>query len=369
MDKIFVTQSSMPPIEEYIEMIKPLWNSKILTNMGCLHNKLEIDLTNYLKVKNLSMMVNGHMALEMALTAFKFPKGGEVITTPFTFISTTHAIVRNGLKPVFCDIKMSDYTIDEDKIEELITENTVAIVPVHVYGQVCNVEKIEAIAKKYNLKVIYDASHAFNVEYKGKGIGIWGDASTFSFHATKVFHTIEGGAVAFNNPQLYEVLRDLKNFGIRSEEVVSEVGANAKMNEFSAAMGLCNLRHINDEIQKRKKIVNTYRNLLKDVSGIRFLPESEEIKSNYAYFSILIDETKFGKTRDDIYDYLRTKEIYSRKYFFPLTSDEACFRNRYKSENLNNARYVAKRILVLPLYADLQVEDVEIIVNYILSMK
>ena len=205
-EKILVTQSSMPPYEEYIEAIKPLWDSHWLTNMGKYHKELEEKLRAYLDVPELSLMVNGHMALELAIQAFNFPEGSEVITTPFTFISTTHAIVRNRLKPVFCDVKLSDGTIDETKIEDLITEKTVAIVPVHVYGNVCNIEEIQRIADKYNLKVIYDAAHAFGVKYKGKGIGSYGDASVFSFHATKVFNTIEGGAVAFSDHKIYEKL-------------------------------------------------------------------------------------------------------------------------------------------------------------------
>lgn len=357
-DKILVTRSSMPPIEEYIEMIRPLWESHWLTNMGKLHKALESELREYLKVPGLSLFVNGHMALEMAIAAMHFPQGSEVITTPFTFISTTHAIVRNGLQPVFCDIK-DDYTIDEDKIEELVTDKTVAIVPVHVYGQICNVEKIRLIAEKYNLKVIYDASHAFGEAYRGESVGNFGQASTFSFHATKVYNTIEGGAVCFSNPDLYTTLYNLKNFGIRSEEVVAEVGANAKMNEFAAAMGLCNLKHIEEEIGKRKKIVEKYRELLGDVPGLRILQEQTDVKSNYAYFPVLIEEKEFGRTRDQVYDLLRTYDIYSRKYFYPLTSDQACFRNRYRDFPLHRARYVSARVLVLPLYADLPSDDVE----------
>lgn len=363
MNKILVTQSSMPSFEEYTEMIKPLWDSHWLTNMGQYHQRLEEELKDFLKVKQLSLMVNGHMALEMAIAAMKFPEGAEVITTPFTFISTTHAIVRNGLKPVFCDIKQSDYTIDETKIEELITEKTVAIVPVHVYGNMCAVKEISNIAQKYNLKVIYDAAHAFGVTYEGEGAGVFGDASTFSFHATKVFNTIEGGAVAFSNPDMEHVLYNLKNFGIRSEEVVAEVGANAKMNEFSAAMGLCNLRHIEEEIKKRKCIVEKYEELLKDVKGITYLAVQDEVERNYAYFPILIDENEFGKTRDEVYDLLKEKEVYSRKYFYPITADQACFRNKYREISLDVARYVAKRILVLPLYADLSLKQVEYIVE------
>lgn len=368
MKKILVTQSSMPSYEEFVEMIKPLWETHWLTNMGILHKQLEKELKDYLAVSELSLMVNGHLALELAITAMKFPRGSEVITTPFTFISTTHAIVRNGLKPVFCDIKMSDYTIDEEKIEELITEKTVAIVPVHVYGNICAVEKIQKIAEKYNLKVIYDAAHAFGVKYKGIGVGNFGNASIFSFHATKVFNTIEGGAVSFNNPELYTTLYNLKNFGIRSEEVVAEVGANAKMNEFSAAMGLCNLKHIDEEIEKRKCVVEHYKKILHGVDGIRILEDSPDFTKNYAYFPILIDEERFPKTRDEVYTELRQNEIYSRKYFYPLASEQACFRNKYRNLDLQNARYVSERILVLPLYADLELTEVDRIAE-IMCMK
>lgn len=363
MAKIYVTRPSMPSWEEYTEMIKPLWDSRWLTNMGDLHKRLEQELKDYLNLNGISLMVNGHMALELAISAMKFPRGAEVITTPFTFISTTHAIVRNGLKPVFCDIKESDYTIDEEKIEALITEKTVAIIPVHVYGRVCHVERIRQIAEKYNLKVIYDASHAFGVTYQGQGIGTFGNASTFSFHATKLFHTIEGGAVSFQNPEMYSTLYNLKNFGIRSEEVVAEVGANAKMNEFSAAMGICNLRHIQCEIAKRKKIVEKYRELLAPVEGVHYLEEQPHVKSNYGYFPVLIDEEVFGRTRNQVYEKFREHDIYSRKYFYPLTSDQACFRNKYKSVPLKNARYISERILVLPLYADLEIDKVEEIVG------
>lgn len=270
-EKILVTQSSMPPYEEYIEAIKPLWESHWLTNMGTYHKELEEELKQYLGVPELSLMVNGHMALEMAIQAFDFPEDSEVITTPFTFVSTTHAIVRNRLKPVFCDVKMSDGTIDETKIEDLITEKTVAIVPVHVYGNVCNVEAIQEIADKYNLKVIYDAAHAFGVKYKGVGIGNYGDASVFSFHATKVFNTIEGGAVAFSDHKIYEKLYNLKNFGIRGEELVVAVGANAKMNEFAAIMGLCNLKYLNHAMEERKMKDAYYREKLRQIQGIQFL--------------------------------------------------------------------------------------------------
>lgn len=353
--KILVTKSSMPPYEEYAEMIKRLWDSHWITNMGEYHVQLEKKLIDFLKVSNVSLMSNGHMALELAIQAMDLPRGSEVITTAFTFVSTTHAIVRNGLKPVFCDINTDDFTIDVSKIEELITENTSAIIPVHVYGNLCDVDEIKRIADKYRLKVIYDAAHAFGVEKKGIGVGNFGDASIFSFHATKVFNTIEGGAVTFEKKEIGEKLYNLKNFGIRSEELVVDIGANAKMNEFEAAMGICNLNHINEEIAKRKRVVEWYEENLSKVNTICLPIKTTNQKNNYAYFPILIG--KEGK-RDYIYDELKKNNIYSRKYFYPLTSDQACFKNKYKSINLDNARYVSRNILVLPLYADLERKNV-----------
>lgn len=250
-EKILVTRSSMPSLEEYVEMIKPIWDTHWLTNMGENHNKLQEQLQEYLQVDGVSLFTNGHLALELLIQAMELT--GEVITTPFTFASTTHAIVRNGLTPVFCDIDPETYTMDAEKIESLITEKTSAILPVHVYGNVCNVQEIEKIAKRHNLKVIYDAAHAFGVKVGEKGIGAFGDASMFSFHATKVFNTIEGGAIAYSEAALEDKLYNLKNFGIADEETIESIGSNAKMNEFQAAMGLCNLLHITEEIQKRKK--------------------------------------------------------------------------------------------------------------------
>lgn len=355
--KIMVTQPSMPPFEEYAEAIRPLWDSCWLTNMGEYHRRLEAELKTYLDVPELSLMVNGHMALELAIQAFGFPENSEVITTPFTFISTTHAIVRNHLKPVFCDVKAEDGTMDETKIEDLITENTVAIVPVHVYGNICNIEEIQRIAEKYNLKVVYDAAHAFGVKYKGKGIGNYGDAAIFSFHATKVFNTIEGGAVTFSDHKLYEKLYNLKNFGIRNEELVAEVGANAKMNEFAAIMGLCNLRHIEEAMAARRKLHDWYTEELQEAEGIRFLAQNRNADKNYAYFPVIVEET-YPLSRDELYNRLKEREIYPRKYFYPLTSDQACFKNKYKILKLDTARGLSGKVLVLPIYEKMEQEAV-----------
>ncbi len=360
-EKVFVTKSSMPPFEEYVAEIKELWDSHILTNMGSKHKELEKQLVEYLGVQNISLMVNGHMALELAIQAMNL--NGEVITTPFTFASTTHAIVRNGLTPVFCDINPETFTIDVNKIEELITDKTSAIIPVHVYGSICDVDAIEKIARKYNLKVIYDAAHAFGETYKGKGVGNYGDASMFSFHATKVFNTIEGGAVSFANEKYGLDLYRLKNFGIRGPETVDFVGANAKMNEFQAAMGLCNLRYLKREIEKRKKIFEYYEEKLLDIQGIQLMKRQKDVEYNYAYFPVVFDEAKYGKTRDEIHEMLLAENIYTRKYFYPLTNSYDCFGGKYDVKKTPIAARISKSVLTLPLYADLDIEVVNKICN------
>lgn len=365
--KTLVTRSSMPPFEEYVEKIKPLWESVWLTNNGALHQQFEQELKNYLKVSGISLMTNGHMALELALQALGVTgqdEDGEVITTPFTFASTTHAIVRNRLKPVFCDIRRDNYTIDASKIEALITDKTKAILAVHVYGSPCDVYTIGEIAGKYNLKVIYDAAHAFGVRIKkgadDPGIAEFGDASMLSFHATKVFHTIEGGAVTFSSPQTGDRLYRLKNFGIMSETEVDYVGANAKMDEFRAAMGLCNLKYIDREIQKRKVKVERYRANLKGARGITLLPEQEGVISNYAYFPVLIED-EFPKTRDEIYAELQEENIFTRRYFYPLTSQYSCYKGKFDAFQTPVAEEIAERVLCLPLFADLPEETIDTI--------
>lgn len=367
MKKILVTQTSMPPYEEYIEEIRDIWNSHWLTNMGPKHNQLESRLRDYLSVDNISLFTNGHNALELCLQAMNL--SGEVITTPFTFASTTHAIVRNGLTPVFCDINPIDYTMDVSKIEALITDRTTAIVPVHVYGHVCNVEEIERIAKKYGLKVIYDAAHVFGVRYKDKGIGSYGDASMFSFHATKVYHTIEGGAVCYHNEELGRELYKLRDFGIKDAETVDGIGSNAKMNEFVAAMGLCTLRHVDEEIVKRKRVVECYRNNLTGIEGIQLPPIQNDVIPNYAYFPIVINEDVFGATRNEVYERLADNNIHARKYFYPLTSAFDAYHGRFDVNRTPVALHISKRVLTLPLYSNLPLEDVERICIIILSTR
>lgn len=365
--RILVTRSSMPTYEEYIEEIKDIWDSRWLTNMGIKHQTLQKQLIEYLNVDCVELLTNGHMALELTMQALDLQ--GEVITTPFTFASTTHAIVRNGLKPVFCDINPLDFTMDVDKIESLITEKTCAIVPVHVYGNVCNVEKIERIGKKYGLKVIYDAAHTFGVKYKGKGIGNYGDVSCFSFHATKVFNSIEGGAVCFKDKSFGEEIYRLKNFGINGPEEVNGVGANAKMNEFCAAMGICNLRHVDKEINKRKKIYECYEVNLRNIEGIQINQKQKDVEPNYAYFPVLFDEEKFGASRNDVIEALALEGIGARKYFYPLTNAFACFRGKYDVNQTPMAVRVSESVLTLPLYADLQIEDVERICEIIIKQR
>ena len=368
MSKILVTRSSMPPMEEYMDEIKSIWDSHWLTNMGEKHEKLTEQLEEYLGVEQVSLFSNGHMALELGLQAMNI-SGGEVITTPFTFASTTHAIVRNGMKPVFCDIREDDYTMDVSKIESLITDKTVGIVPVHVYGNICDVEGIERLAKKYGLKVFYDAAHAFGETYKGRGVGSFGDASMFSFHATKVYNTIEGGAVCFSDPEFGRKLYRLKNFGIRTAETVDAIGANAKMNEFQAAMGLCNLRHVDEEISKRKEVVERYRERLENIPGIKLNPIQKEVKSNYAYFPVVFDEREFGFTRNEVSDALMEQDIFSRKYFYPLTNTFDCYKNQCDVNETPIALKISKRVLTLPLYAELALEEVDKICDVIIGMK
>ena len=364
---IYVTESSMPPFEEFVEEIKSIWDTHRLTNMGPKHEQLRAALKEYLGVEGIDLVTNGHMALELTLQAMNLR--GEVITTPFTFISTTHAIVRNGLEPVFCDVDPDDFTIDVRKLESLITDRTSAIVPVHVYGNICNVEEIDRIAKKYGLKVIYDAAHVFGCTYKGRGIGSYGDASCFSFHATKVFNTVEGGAVTFQNPEFWREIYKLKNFGIRDEETVLGVGANAKMNELCAAMGICNLKNIEQAISRRGEVARWYREKLENVPGLKLSPVQPDVKTNYSYFPVVFDEKVFGCSRNEVKEELEKRNIYARKYFYPLTSEAYCYEGMFNVDDTPVARYISRRVLTLPLYPSLQKEDVDLICDIILSQK
>lgn len=368
-NKILVTRSSMPPFEEYCKEIAPIWESRWLTNNGAKCKQLSSSLCTYLKVDNVELFVNGHSALECALEALELGQDGrnEVITTPFTFASTTNAIIRKGLKPVFCDIRPTDYTMDPCRIESLITEKTCAIVPVHVYGNVCNDEKIEEVAQHYGLKVVYDAAHAFGIEKDGVSVARYGDASMFSFHATKVYHSIEGGCVCFSDPNLAEPLSQWRNFGIADEESCAHTGGNAKMNEFAAAMGICSLRHVDEEIAKRKQVAECYFELLTDVPGLSLCVPPENIKHNYAYMPVVVDPDVFGATRDDVFEGLADHGIGARKYFYPLTSDFECCRNAFPHGNTSVADRIARQVITLPMYADLVPEDVEKICGIVVS--
>ena len=355
----------MPDFEEYMEEIRPIWDSHWLTNMGPKHAEFAQALRDFLGVERLDLFTNGHMAIELTLQAMGLQ--GEVITTPYTFASTTHAIVRNGLEPVFCDIDPETFTLDPAKIEERITEKTCAILPVHVYGNICDTEGIEAVARKHGLKVIYDACHTFGETVNGKGTGIFGDVSCFSFHATKVFNTIEGGAACFREEELGKKLYELKNFGIHGPEEVSAVGANAKMNEFCAAMGLCNLRHVEAEIEKRKSADARYRTHLEGVPGLQLNAVQPGVKPNYGYFPVLFDPETFGADRDQVFAALEAQGIGARKYFYPLTSAFTAFHGKYDPAETPAALRVSEQVLTLPMYADLEPADIDRICDIVLQ--
>ncbi len=367
MSQIFVTRSSMPELSEYVKEIAPIWDSHWLTNMGPKHKELQGALKDFLDVEHIDLLTNGHMALELTLQAMNLQ--GEVITTPFTFASTTHAIVRNGLTPVFCDVDPVTYTMDASKIERLITDRTSAILPVHVYGNICAVEEIERLAKKYELKVLYDAAHAFGETYCGTGVGNFGNASCFSFHATKVFNSIEGGAVCFRDEQLGRTLYELKNFGIHGPEEVVGVGANAKMNEFCAAMGLCNLRHVEAEIEKRRQVVERYRERLEGIEGLQLNVVQKNVKSNYAYFPVVFEPKYFGASRAEVFEALAKDGIGARKYFYPLTNTFEAFHRRYDVSKTPVALHVSRGVLTLPLYAELTMKDVDRIAEIVIGCR
>ena len=353
-DKIFVTQPLLPSLQDVYTQIEEIWESKWLTNMGKKHNLLEEKLKKILKVNNVSLFNNGTIALLVALKALDLPAGSEVITTPFTFAATPHCIAWNGLKPVFCDIEADTMTIDADKIEQLITKNTSAILGVHVYGFPCNVNKIETIAKKHNLKVIYDAAHAFSTEINGTGIGSFGDITMFSFHATKLFNTIEGGCLTYNNDCLKQKIYNLRNFGIRNEELVEEIGINGKMNELQAAVGLLNLELFKDEQKKRKKLKTMYDDFFSNIDGIKIPQMPANVSNSYQYYPIIIEDS-FAVTRNRLYDELKKFNIYTRKYFYPLCSDYECYKDleSAKPKNLPVANDIKNRVLCLPFYGNL----------------
>lgn len=344
----------MPPFDEYSALIKELWDNRWLTNMGKFHQEFQLKLREYLHVDYVDLFTNGHMALELSLQAIleNVKKGSEIITTPFTFIATIHAIIRNGFTPVFCDINPDDFTIDASKIESLVNEKTCAIVPVHVYGNICNVEKIQSIAEKYGLKVIYDAAHAFGVRRNGESVARFGDISVFSFHATKVFHSIEGGAACIKDREIAQKIYSLKNFGITSPERVEHIGTNAKMNEFCAVMGICNLKYLEENIAKRRRVHEKYIECLSDVQGIKIYPIQENTEANYAYFPVLFANETY---RDNVFQCLAEHSIYARKYFYPLASSFECF--SFDENNTPIALDISRRVLTLPIYSELSLAE------------
>lgn len=356
---IFVTQPCLPPLEEFIPYLKQIWDNKWLTNNGPLHEKLEKELADYLGVKYISLFSNGTLALITALQALNIQ--GEVITTPFSFVATTHSLWWNKITPVFVDIEPEYLNLDPDKIEAAITSRTTAIMPVHVYGNPCKMDEIQKIADKYGLKVIYDAAHAFGVKKDNVSILNQGDLSILSFHATKVYSTIEGGAIICHSQEMKHHIDNLKNFGFRGETVVEEPGINAKLNEVQAAYGLLQLKYIDGFILKRKAITKLYQSLLKDVTGIRFLPDMENVTHGYSYFPILVDEKVYGMSRDNLYEKLKENNIFTRRYFFPLISSFEPYRElpSATTKNLPIATIAAQQVLCLPIYVELNEIDIE----------
>ena len=353
-NKIFVTQPLLPDLQDVYKSIEEIWQSKWLTNMGVKHNELEQKIKEVLKVPYGSLFNNGTIALLTAVKALDLPKGSEVITTPFTFAATPHCISWNDLKPVFCDIEPNTMTMDADKIEDLITSNTSAILGVHVYGFPCDVEKIDKIAKKHNLKVIYDAAHAFSTEINGRGIGTYGDITMFSFHATKLYNTVEGGYLSYKNPDLVKKIYNLRNFGIQSEEVVEEVGINGKMNEIQAAIGLLNLELFREEQEKRKKIKAFYDEHLSGIKGIRIPKMPEGVTNSYQYYPIVIEDG-YPLSRNELYNKFKEINIYTRKYFYPACIDYDCYKNipGVKNGNFAVTNDIKHRVLCLPFYGSL----------------
>jgi len=365
---ILVTRPSLPPVEEYETLVREIFSSRYLTNGGAQHARLEAALAEKLATPYLRLFTNGHLALECAISALHL-EPGEIITTPFTFISTTHAIVRCGFTPVFCDVEPDYFTMDASKIEEKITPRTRAILPVHVYGNPCDMEAIDQIAKKHNLPVLYDAAHAFGVTIHGRSVTDYGTASMFSFHATKCYNTIEGGAVTTKDAAYAELLNGYKNFGFHSDEEIHEVGGNAKMNEFQAAMGYLNLKYFDREIEKRAKVAARYREHLSGTAGLSFRPIPDGVKQNFAYLPVSFDPVVFGADRDAVNDTLNQYGIFARKYFYPLANEAACYAGRFDAGETPIARAASRTVLTLPMYADLPLTDVDDICEIVASCK
>lgn len=365
--KITVTSPLLPELDDFIEDLKNIWESKWITNNGDYHKELEKALAEYLKVPYVSLFTNGTLPLMTALQALRIT--GEVITTPYSFVATTHSIWWNGCKPVFVDINPKTGNIDPDKIEAAITPRTTAIMPVHVYGKPCDTKAIQEIADKYGLKVIYDAAHAFGVEVNGESILNAGDISTLSFHATKVFNTIEGGAMIMHDEKTKKRIDDLKNFGFHDEVTVVAPGINSKMDEMRAAYGLLNLQQVDKAIEARHQVAIKYRNALRDVDGITFFEDMYGVKHNYSYFPIFIDAEKYGMTRDELYEKMKLQNVLGRRYFYPLISEFSTYRGLESAsrENLPNAHKMADSVICLPMHHALSDEDIHRTLECILT--
>ena len=353
-EPIYVTRPNLPPLEKLQPYLEQIWQNKILTNNGPFHQQFEKELAKYLNVEHINLFANATIALVVGLQAIRIT--GEVITTPFSFVATTHALKWNGITPVFCDIEEKTLNIDPEKIEALITPRTTAIMPVHVYGHPCDTKKIQDIADKYGLKVIYDAAHAFGIKMKNKNLLSEGDMSVLSFHATKLFTTFEGGAIISKDEKLKKRIDYLKNFGFADEVTVIAPGINGKMNEFQSVIGLLSLDIVEEEIANRKKVAETYFELLKNVKGIKFFNFFEDYEHNYSYFPILIDEKEFGVSREKVYEELRKNNIYARRYFYPLISNMPSYRTlpSANKDNLPVANRIAEQVLCLPIYGALE---------------
>lgn len=363
--KIYVTNPFLPPLEEFLPYLEQIWEKKWLTNNGEFHRRLEEELADFLGVKHLCLFTNGTLALIVALQALRIT--GEVITTPFSFVATTHALWWNNIHPVFADIDPDFFNLDPKKVEAAITPRTTAILPVHVYGNPCPVDQYQQLADKYGLKIIYDAAHAFGVKKDGMSVLNFGDLSILSFHATKVFHTFEGGAIICHDEKMKKRIDYLKNFGFANEVTVVQPGINAKMNEFQAAMGLLNLKYVDRVVAARKQVAEFYRNRLKDIPGITILQDIPGVEHNYAYFPMLVDADKFGKSREELYQQFRANNILVRRYFYPLISNLPIYQALPSAtkENLPVANRIAEKVLCLPIYHELNQDELETIVSII----
>ena len=366
---IYVTQPAMPPLDEFTGYLSQIWENKILTNNGPFHQQFEQELADYLGVKHLSVFSNGTLALMTALQALRVT--GEVITTPFSFVATTHSLWWNNIKPVFVDIEPDTFTLDPEKVEAAITPQTTAIMPVHVYGNPCKLDRLQEIADTYGLRLIYDAAHVFGVNVNGNSVLNFGDLSILSFHATKVFNTIEGGAIICPDEKTKKRIDYLKNFGFAGETTVIEPGINAKMNELQSAYGLLQLKYVDEHIAKRKAVADLYREQLRNVPGIRFLDDLPGVRHNYAYFPILVDAQQYGKTRDELYDELKRHNIFGRRYFYPLISQFPSYRGlpSAKAANLPVSEEVASQVICLPMYPNLDLKLVRHICDIIYEPK